>query len=308
VGSLAAEDGVGVLFDGEDGDGLFGAPPYLIADAVRKGRVPTALRLARQLAGMGERPPGRVVRWLVREYGLKGAAPRVAHGATRRIRRASHYAPPWFNEDTARNLLAVDESWEWKRVSGPRWWAHRVDQLTAWRERLGAHDYLRRKAALSGVPDGHPFLDDLDLVEFVLRLPPALAYDASLTRPLLRESMNGLLPDEVRLRPDKSTFNEFIEAVLDGPDRAPLERLLEDAELRAYVDVGMVRDVFFSAPRDRRPLGWAGIVWRLATAECWLRTQADGAFPERVLETWGLAQPRYEIRETKPRLERTGPR
>jgi asparagine synthase (glutamine-hydrolysing) len=279
VARLAAEDRVEVLFDGEGGDELFGPSPYLLADALRSGRVLTALRLARQLAGAGERPPSRLIRWLIREYGLKGAAPRAFHISARRVRGVRAYALPWLSKRTTRMLAAADESWDWKaRYEGPRWWAHRVDQLIAGRERVGAHDYLRRKSAIAGVADAHPFLDDLDLVDFVLRLPPHVTLDAQLDRPLLREAMNGVLPDEIRLRPHKATFDEFIEACLDGPDRVLLQELVASphSEVRAYVRGDVVRDLFFGASGERRPVGWAGTIWRLASIELWLRAQKAG--------------------------------
>jgi asparagine synthase (glutamine-hydrolysing) len=143
---------------------------------------------------------------------------------------------------------------------------------------LGAHDYLRRKSSLVGLCDAHPFLDDLDLIEFVLRVSPEYAYDSRVSRPLLRAAMEGLLPPEVRRRPHKAAFNEFIEACLAGVDAPALERsvLAPDAEIRSFVDQETVRDVFFRPAPDDRPLGWAGIAWRLATAECWLRAQASG--------------------------------
>jgi len=238
----------------------------------------------------------------MREYGLKGALPYSMHKVARR-RSADHYSPPWLNDQAAQLLVAGDETWSWKRgPEGPRWWRHRVDQMTGWLERLGTHDYLRRKSALAGVTGGHPFQDDVDLLEFVLRVPPEHAFDANLTRPLFRESMKGLVPDEIRLRRDKSTFNEFLEASLEQSDRAALERLLEgpDSELRAYVKPDVQRAQLFGPAETRSP-GWAGIVWRFAAAETWLRAQADPGFPQQVLEGRGLAEPKYGIkREPAP--------
>ncbi len=273
VARLARDDEIDVLFDGEGGDELFAAPPYLIADALSKGRVPTALRLARQLAGMGDAPPPRVVRWVLREYGLKGLVPRSFHTGARRVRGVGAYALPWLSDRSRRLLEPTESSWDWKaNRSGPRWWSQRVELLTAWRESLGSHDYLRRKSAMAGVRDAHPFLDDLDLAEFVLRLPPEQAFDAQLTRPLLREAMVGLLPDDVRLRTHKATFNEYIGACLAGPDWAELVALIgaPDAEVNAFVRPEVVRAMYLD-PSPERPPEWIGVVWRLAGIELWLR-------------------------------------
>jgi hypothetical protein len=89
--------------------------------------------------------------------------------------------------------------------------------------------------------------------------------------------MAGLLPDSVRLRPGKARFESLVVDSLAGPDRAAVEALLGDraAELGAYVDLGRVRDELLNSP----PAGglsrfrWMWQVWRLTTAECWLRSQ-----------------------------------
>ena len=41
----------------------------------------------------------------------------------------------------------------------------------------------------------HPLLHDLQLIETVLRLPPRAQFDAIRDRPLLREALNGLIPE-----------------------------------------------------------------------------------------------------------------
>lgn len=295
---LAAEEGVSVLLDGEGGDELFGSEPFVLADRLRGGRLLSTIRLAGRFAGLGERPAPRQVWRLLREYGLKGAAPYAAHRTARLARGPAHYGPAWLTDESARLYFETSDPWAWKRSGNgaPRWWKHRCDELTRGRERTGAHDYLRRRAALAGIEGGHPFLDDLDLIELALRLPPELAAHSQLSRPLLRESMSRLLPDDVRLRREKGYFTELFVECLDGPDRAPVTRLLagKDAEVLAYVRPDIIRDLL-GAPAERRGGAWAWALWRLATAECWLRAQAEPLFPDRVLESWGLHEPRYEL-------------
>jgi hypothetical protein len=224
------------------------------------------------------------------EFGLKGAAPHVVHALTRRVRGASHYAPAWLTKESAALESWTRDPWAWKRVDAPLWWAERADELTAQRERLGAHDVLRRRNNAFGLEGAHPLLDDLDLVELVLALPPALSFDPSLDRPLLRASMEGALPESVRLRPRKSTFDALFVQTLDTTDRPHVTRLLTapDAEVRSYVRADVVGERLLAAPLERRGGAWAWALWRLATAECWLRGQADPEFPRRALDTWGL--------------------
>jgi asparagine synthase (glutamine-hydrolysing) len=272
----AAADGIGVLLDGEGGDEVFGCAPYLLADRLRGGRALSALALARALPGMGEQRP-RVLRRALLRYGVRGALPPALHEALRRRRAHDRSAPRWLRPEDARRWREHDGRWAWKRLAGPRWWASMADVLTTAASALGAADQLRREGALGGTEFRHPFRD-AELVELALTLPPELAFDARLDRPVARAAMEGLLPDEVRLNDDKPHFNRILEGALSGPDWASVERLLGDsrAAVGAHVRLDAVRaDVLERPPgRDRRR-AWSLELWRLLTLECWLRHQAD---------------------------------
>lgn len=297
----AAADGACVLLDGEGGDELFGLTPYLLADRLARARPLAAVALARRFPGAGDRPPWRPVLTLVRRYGLEGVFPAVAHEAVWRVRGAARYTPPWFSAGSARAYLETDERWAWKRRHAPRWWAFLVHALTNGSGPVLARDQIRRRAASAGVEARHP-LFDLDLVELVLRSPPELAFDPTLTRPLLREALNGLLPDELRLRATKSNFDALFHESLAGPDLAVARRLLtgRDVAVASYVDLDVVRaELLGSAPPrpGRRRQDWAAYLWRLVTAECWLRTLDDPAFPEHLLASSVLPEPRFDLQE-----------
>jgi asparagine synthetase B (glutamine-hydrolysing) len=204
---------------------------------------------------------------------------------------------PLLRSELAARTATRGVDWDWKRLPGPLWWRYLADALTAQRERFGVHDFLRRKAALAGVEGGHPFLDDGPLVDLALRLPPESAFDRDLDRPLLREAMAGIVPDPIRLRPDKSVFNSVFARALDGPDRAPIRRLLADpnAEVNAYVRPERVREHLLDRPPGRTGMRWAWPLWRLAMIECWLRAQANPSFPDEVLAGWDLSAPAITV-------------
>jgi hypothetical protein len=147
--------------------------------------------------------------------------------------------------------------------------------VTEQRERAGAHEYLRRRNALAGVGGGHPLLQDLDLIELVLQLPPELAFDPMLDRPLLRTAIPAV-PDVIRTRSDKAYFTPlFLEAV-DVHDAAEIRRLVhaEDAAIRAYTQPELVREHLLDAAPAQRGEDRAWALWRLAVAELWLRRLA----------------------------------
>ncbi len=281
----AAGDGVAVLLDGEGGDELLGCSEYLLADRVRRGELRSALALTRRLPGMGESPSRGLVWAVLREFGLKGAAPHGAHRLLRGAFGAGRYTPSWLRPDTAKRYVEIHDEWSWKTLDGPHWWSYLADLLTAGRVRLGAYDLLRRRGSLAGLTNTHPLLESLDLVELVLRLPPELALDPALTRPVAREAVAGLIPEEIRLRPDKVDFSRLLIDALGGPDRALVTRLLgaDDAELWAYVERAEVQPLL-ERPPERRTTEWARVVSRLAMTESWLRSQAEPDFPRRLLE------------------------
>ena len=297
----AAANGVKAMLDGEGGDELFGAARGLIADRVRQGRMLAAVRQTARLPGAGAHPPLRPLARLVLRNGVRGALPYRLHQALRRARPATGSCPSWFRPDSARVLVDTDDSLAWKRMSGPRWWAQLADSLTNGVAARGVHDHARRRAATAGLDARHPLLD-AELLEFVLRLPPELSFDPHRGRPMLRASMAGLVPDEVRLRPGKSYFDAPFYEAMAGHDRDAVRRILlhPGAEIGAFVDPGVVRrDLLDVAPREH-PLGlrhWTASTWRLVTAEIWLRSQGGPAFAEQALASWELAKPRYVLSE-----------
>jgi asparagine synthase (glutamine-hydrolysing) len=262
---LAADAGAEVLLDGEGGDELFGLRPYLVADRLARGRAYAALRLAGSMDG--RRLPSRST---FAEYGVRGAWPWLDRFAARRGAR-------WLQPTIARAVLDTAEPWS---PSGmPRWLDRAWDALTGQRERLEVHDYLRRRAAMTGLRTAHPLVEDLELIRFAAALPPEGAFRSQLDRPLLRAAMAGSLPAEVVARGEKSYFNNVIADSLGGIDRATFLALLDRRpEIEAVVAPEHIRLVV-EAPPARRRGAWIWTAWRLAVAECWLRQEAA---PERL--------------------------
>jgi hypothetical protein len=218
-------------------------------------------------------------------YGLRGAAPQALHSAVRTLRGPGRYAPDWLRAESAKQYVEARGEWNWKRLAGPRWWAFLSDLLITWRERGGVHDFLRRRAHLAGLESRHPLLDDVDLIDFVLRLPPDLAFDPELNRPFARAAVKGLVPDGIRLRGAKSDFSPlFVEAV-SGHDYARAAELLtgRGVEIAAYARPERIQGVL-DTPSACRNVSWAWQVWRLATTECWLRSQSDSGFADSLLQ------------------------
>ena len=273
----AAGAGVRTMLGGDGGDELFGARTYLLADRLCAGHPVEAVRLARELPGAGYGPGRRAEARMVGTMAVMGALPYRLHEALRRP-LAGRRAPGWLRPEATRNLLASEDPLAWKRLDGPRWWANIAYGLTRGIDEDGIFEHQRQGAALAGLEARHP-LFDLDLLELGLRQPPLATFDRYLNRPVLRAGMAGLLPDSVRLRPHKAFFDSLLVDSLVGPDGEATRRLLTGpgAELGAYADLRGIQHELLDSDRRRReqPFLWMWQVWRLLTAEIWLRMQAS---------------------------------
>ena len=113
-------------------------------------------------------------------------------------------------------MIERDERWTWKRGDGPLWWSAAVDSLLHDVEPLDISGDLRRVSVDSQLDRRHPFTHDARLIEAVLSISPELQFDSVRDRPLLRDSLVGLIPEQVRTRYAKSYFNELSVRSLAG--------------------------------------------------------------------------------------------
>jgi asparagine synthase (glutamine-hydrolysing) len=289
----AARDGVEVALDGQTGDEVLGLSPYLLADRLRRGRLLGAFQLAGQLP-LGRTITARDKRRLLYKFGLKGALP-YRLGRFINDHRTQDVAPSWLLPSRRRQYAALADRWAWKAAaSGPRWWRYLADVLVQAPHRELRLDYMRHRATAVDIVNESP-LYDVDVIDYCLRLPPELAFDSRFTRPLAREAMRGLIPDAVRLQTRKADFAPFCAEAITGADAPGIEQLIGtgDAELGAYVDMGLVRSLWQQARSSGTgaTLGLGPAVWRFAAAECWLRFQADPGFADEMLDRSDIVAP-----------------
>jgi asparagine synthase (glutamine-hydrolysing) len=266
----AAGDGVRLLQDGEGGDAVFWYSAPLVAERLRRGRLLSAWSLA------GSFP----------EYGVPTTW-RTRLGKLRQWGRSRDFSPSpqdWLSVPP--HLLEAEDPEP--GVEGPAWWVAQVAAILGPGSRM-AHDVTRRNSALSGLETSHPLLD-VDLIEGVLSFPPELAFERRFNRPVLREAVAGLVPDEARLRPYKSNFDPVIVAGMEADLPLVVALLLRPgAHIGAYADHERLAAHIAAPPH---PLGarraWAMSLWFLATMECWLRLQAgEEALPADALRSIG---------------------
>lgn len=297
----AASDGVSVLLDGQGGNELFSLPYYLPADRLRHGRLISSIRLARAFPLALYPAPWKQTYAIWKLFALKGALPYSVHDAVRRSRGFERYAPNYLTPEAARLCFEVHDPWVWKQTDGPLWWAFKLDLMTRGWEQTRLTEYLRHRAAAGGMEARSPLMD-LRLVELSLAIPPEMGFDARHDRPLVREALDGRIPDSVRLWREKSNLAPFYHqcAIEDLP---AYRRILQapDAEVRALVKPEIVEQLLGDPPAvgDQGWAKWLPRVWSLFLVESFLRQQSDPTFAERFLELGDVPRPAHRVHRAR---------
>ncbi len=280
VAALAREHGVTAMLDGEGGDELFGLAPYLIADALRRGRLGRVWSLTGGIPGMGVHPDPRVRLRALRVFGIGGLAPARAR-RWRRRRAATRVESSLLTERGRLALAELDERGGEADLDGPLWWRALAADLSAGGEAFDVAGHLRRAAVDSGVDGRHPFLFDRGLVEAVLANPPQLQFDPTRDRALLRDALRGRIPEQVRGRYAKSHFTPLLVAALTGADGETLAGALSDpaAPIRGFVRPEALNRLL-GGRKGEMSGAQALRLWRVGIADAWLRALEGDYHPD----------------------------
>lgn len=118
-------------------------------------------------------------------------------------------------------------------------------------------------------------LRDRRLVELVLRMPAHQLQRGGTTRYVLRRAMRGLLPDEVRRRPGKTSLEGLFVRGMDR-EAAVFRRVLEqpEASWRCYVRPDVLAPVL-AAPAGSHPPELRTLAWLAVGFELWNRNRGS---------------------------------
>ena len=231
----AADAGVGVLLSGEGGDELLSVSWAHFLSLAKRGRLG---RLWRELRRQDAPHRARFYRFFL----LALLPPRLQDlYLTLRGRRL----PPWVDRDFVRRARLLQA----ERATRPRW-GHRDPYVEAqatgvwWLAQVGMVGYLSPLGLYHGVEVRYPFLD-VRVVDFLSRVPPEQKFRLGWSKVVLRHAMEGVLPEPVRLRPDKTNFSPLFHQGLRA-GRARLEEVVETSSLArlGYVDAGRLRAAY----------------------------------------------------------------
>jgi asparagine synthetase B (glutamine-hydrolysing) len=250
-----------LLLDGEGGDELFGAQPFAVGDAVRTGRLATALYMVREAPFTGPGVPVFLLRMALRRWIVE---PMLPLGIATRLDQPEQIGPPWLRD---RPIALGHRTWP-RRV--PLWRSKLAWALTSGRDANGVFEHLAASDRVMNIRSGRPFMCAA-LTELVLSIAPQEAFDHRFDRALQRRAGCGLLADEVRLRQGKTTFNQPLLDGLVGADRDAIERRLgaDVLAVSPLVDPVALRAALRKA-QDLSDLRSMLALWRVYAAEEWL--------------------------------------
>jgi asparagine synthase (glutamine-hydrolysing) len=254
--------GVRVVLGGLGGDDLLDEDellPDLVAER-RYGQLARELWLARAAGASALGAHGLAM--------LRAAAPASLRRLARAMRPREPHVPAWLRPEAARAFVAPAPACaDWVERYPTRTQrtiaANSCHPMSVW-----LLETLEARAARAGFELRHPFFDRA-LVEFLLAIPLGRREHGGMRKRLLRQAMQGLVPDHVRLPRHKVLLDSWGRTVLER-HRAELARLLAAGDhwcSGAYVERSAGEALIRSGPAH----GLYPECWRVATLELWLR-------------------------------------
>lgn len=267
--SIVRGAGGRVLVTGLGGDELFTGNMLFFADWLAEGRITSAIS---EMARWAAR--GRVSFW---ELAFRNALiPLLPDVARRHLVRDEGQLPPWIPASTARRYGLDQRTFLGATYAG----------------RIGhkyQHALIMNVEALGTAGEYGVIADNLDvrhpffyrpLVEFALSLPPELCARPQARKWVLREAMNGILPDAVRHRVGKGMPTEVLVSSLTT-HRQLLEPLLHEPILAdlGVIDGEKLRSAFYAMPTQPHRRDYLhGAVHATLMVEAWLQMRT-GRWP-----------------------------
>lgn len=266
----ARANGAERVLCGGGADELFGGSPQALAELAWRGHPIRAVRAAHRLSGFG-RPRARAWTWVLRP--LLGRAMPLSVRRWR-ARRDARYAPPDWAGPVLRSFHAEQRRRACVHIRPPprtqrqRFEAIRDDpyrMVLAW----GGH----QEEHAGAVDMWWPYLD-LELAAAVATMQPDYLLFGDRWRGLLRASIRGIVPESIRQREDKASFEPAMKRFIDAA--GGLESLRPLASVRELSSLGIVDASAFAAAFEQfvaDPLdGYSWIsLWPVLAVEAFLR-------------------------------------
>jgi len=264
----ARDRGARCLLTGLGGDQIFNGDPRTFAAFARSDGWHKAFASARRLQGhSGRLSLYRSARLLVAPP-VVSALPVVRRMRTQRIALRRW---PWAGARLRDFIL--------ERSAAPpdREWASYTSELRL--ERLVRRDFMRHAElrgqleSLTGMVRTNPLMDD-ELLTTVASFPQHTLFFGDRQRGLFRYAMRQILPDSLRLRPDKARMEPGIAEMVGQSDLNALRSL---AQMKRLADLGLVEPKAYRRHFETVLFDGGGhpdwlVIWPALAVEAFLRS------------------------------------
>lgn len=202
VMKLAKENGVKVLLDGQGGDELFtgyhGYYQTFYLELLKNFRV---LDLLKEIKNLNNSPIN--VRYLISSLLKMFTAKTLPRDLVMLIysiflNRFKYINREFFNE----NRFIIEQTIE----KLPNSLNQHLYQFITGKNLKTLLKYEDRNSMRFSIESRTPFADDRDLIEYMFKIPSVYKIHNGWSKYILRESMQGILPEQIRLRKDKIGF------------------------------------------------------------------------------------------------------
>lgn len=259
----ASGGGRSVLLTGHGGDAVAAGNPYYYAELLRGLKLGRLISELKQHSLIRKRAPLR----LFLNYVLRPLLPIAVRSRLEIVLGLSGSGLPAWIEPRFARRMQLHQRLRDSRI--PRRYSSFSKQRAYEQITSGWHlwwfnwlDYLFSR---SGVEQRHPFFD-VRLVEFALALPPEQLFQGGRTKALLRRAMDGVLPDEVRQRPEKTYLYALFDRGLKNLDG---QLAFSELSARGYADRDRLERELQRVLRGGS--GGRGGLWLALTLEIWLK-------------------------------------
>jgi len=202
VMKLAKENGIKVLLDGQGGDELFtGYSAYyraFFAEIIKNLDIKSFIN---EFNGLKNSPINSIslIVSLMKLLGVKILPSYFGNLILQRLRKENKYINKDFWIENKRRLEKIKE----RDVSSLNKMLYEYMTKSSLKVLLKYED---RNSMRFSIEARTPFADDIDLIEYVFQIPSNYKIYNGWSKFLLRETMSGILPEEIRLRKDKIGF------------------------------------------------------------------------------------------------------
>ena len=268
----ARAKGITVILDGSGGDEWLGGSDCHYADLVRTRRF---LRLFRQICRDRRAANDVVPSWALLRLGLWPLLPLAMRTTIRRLSKRDgvpHWIPPQF----ARHIHLTERlRLETARRSGSSFAQEDIYRtlLNGWQSH--GNELGDRLSARLSMEERSP-LNDRRIIEFACAVPEEQLWEQERSKFLLREAMNGLLPESVRNRHTKAEFSHtFAETLRTQCGSILLNSLLTEelGWVRGEQVLSMYRTMIdLYGKGDSRYTQYIWSLWMIFGIEVWLST------------------------------------